>query len=328
MSEIARQRLDAQLLNGPTAETPEQVVGHLLAVQAQDPRGFRLALRARSTGLTAADVDRALDEGRLVVGWLNRGTLHLVRAEDYWDLFALTVPQQETGAARRLGQLDLGPAQVERAAEVLIAAVADGPRTRDELRGVLEGVGLPTAGQALVHLIAATSRRGLLVRGPMRGEEQAFVAAERWLGPRPRIDREDALRRLGERYLVGHGPADPRDLAKWAGLPLGQARRALDGLDPRADAPAMPLPPPRLLGAFDPLLHGWVDRGSVVGPHGDRITRGGMFRPFALAEGRAVATWGLRAGRVELEFLEQASDDVAAALDADAAAVREFLGLD
>ena len=76
----------------------------LLAVQGQDPRGFRLAVRARTRGLTAADVDRALTDDRsLVVTWLNRGTLHLVRSEDYPWLHALTAPPQATGIARRLG---------------------------------------------------------------------------------------------------------------------------------------------------------------------------------------------------------------------------------
>ena len=49
------------------------VAERLLAVQGQDPRGFRLAVRARTDGLTAADVDRALTEDRsLLVTWLNR----------------------------------------------------------------------------------------------------------------------------------------------------------------------------------------------------------------------------------------------------------------
>jgi hypothetical protein len=46
-------------------------------VQAQDlRRGARLAVRTRTAGLTAVDLDRALsDERSLAVMWLNRGTL-------------------------------------------------------------------------------------------------------------------------------------------------------------------------------------------------------------------------------------------------------------
>jgi hypothetical protein len=57
-------RLTAQLLAGSPARDPVAVAERLLAVQGQDPRGARLAIRVRSMGLSAADVDRALTEDR------------------------------------------------------------------------------------------------------------------------------------------------------------------------------------------------------------------------------------------------------------------------
>ena len=81
-------------------------------------RGARLAVRARSTGLSAADVDRALTEDRsLLITWLNRGTLHLVRREDYAWLHAITTPPLLTGIARRLEQEGVSRAAVDRALE-------------------------------------------------------------------------------------------------------------------------------------------------------------------------------------------------------------------
>ena len=82
-------RLRAQLLTGTPARDAVAVAERLLATQAQDPRGARLAVRARTRGLTAADVDRELTDRRsLLITWLNRGTLHLVRSEDYSWLHA------------------------------------------------------------------------------------------------------------------------------------------------------------------------------------------------------------------------------------------------
>src|SRR5262249_10463523 len=99
---LIAERLTAQLLAGEPAGAPVAVAERLLAVQAQDPRGARLAVRARTVGVTAADVERALTEERsLLVTWLNRGTLHLVRSEDYAWLHALTTPPLATGCARR-----------------------------------------------------------------------------------------------------------------------------------------------------------------------------------------------------------------------------------
>ena len=47
---ILAERLTAQLLAGPPARDPVAVCERLLAVQGQDPRGFRLAVRARTEG--------------------------------------------------------------------------------------------------------------------------------------------------------------------------------------------------------------------------------------------------------------------------------------
>ncbi len=69
--DITALRLRAQMLTGTPARSVEDVVTRLLAIQAQDGRGFRLAVRSRSTGLRALDVERALSERRtLVVAWL------------------------------------------------------------------------------------------------------------------------------------------------------------------------------------------------------------------------------------------------------------------
>jgi winged helix DNA-binding protein len=359
---IVAERCAAQLLSGPSAASAHEVVHRLLAVQGQDPRGARLAIRARSAGLTAVDVDKAMTIDRsLLITWLNRGTLHLVTAEDYWWLQLLTTPAMETAIARRLAQEGVGADDAERATGLIDAALAaDGPLTRSQLGDRIAATGIRTQGQALVHLLAKASVRGLIVRGPMVGRQHAFVRVSDWLGRPParflpaRFDKVAALAELARRYLAGHAPASERDLAKWAGLPLGDARRALaaiaselnerpDGLAelaargsqgasglPRAAGhePAVPaFPPPRLLGSFDPLLHGWVARAPVLGAAQKVVTVNGLFRPFALAGGRAVATWRLAGGQVLLDQFAPLPASVSAALEADADDVIRFLGL-
>jgi len=336
-------RLAAQLLSGPPARAAVDVVERLLAVQGQDPRGARLAVRARTTGLTAADVDRALTAERsLVITWFNRGTLHLVRTEDYWWLHALTTPPLFTGSGRRLAQEGVSPGAAEIGVAVIERALTSyGPLTRRQLRERIAAAGVRVQGQALVHILMLASLRGIAVRGPMVGSEHAYVLVRDWLGaPPPPVDRDTALAQLARRYLAGHGPATDRDLARWAGLPLGDARRGLSGiaseLDQRGDGlvdlasrgRGEGLPPPRLLGAFDPLLLGWTSREPFLGPHGATlVTVNGIFRPFALVRGRAVATWGMPGKRVVLTpFADLAPADVSA-LDAEAADVERFLGL-
>ena len=344
---LIAERFSAQLLTGEPARTAEAVTGRLLAVQGQDPRGARLALRARSAGLTAADVDRALTADRsLLITWLNRGTLHLVRSEDYGWLQPLLAPRLVTANARRLAQEGVTPDDADQAVAVIEQSLAaEGPLTRLQLRDRIAAAGIPTDGQALVHELMLACLRSVAVRGPMAGAQHAYVLARDWLGPPLPFDRDVALAELARRFLAGHGPASDRDLAKWSGLPVGDARRGLssiagqlahraDGLvhlanlgDRGAGRRGAGLPPPRLLGPYDPLLHGWVSREPILGPHRGIVTVNGLFRPFALVNGRAAATWGLAGGEVTLNWLEEVPAPARAALDADAADVRRFLGL-
>ncbi|HEV7640235.1 MAG TPA: winged helix DNA-binding domain-containing protein [Gaiellaceae bacterium] len=333
------ERLTAQLLAGPPARTPLGVVERLLAVQGQDLRGARLAVRSRSEGLNVADVDRALTEERsLVITWLNRGTLHLVASDDYPWLQALTTPRLATGVARRLAQEGVTPAAADRGVAAIERALADeGPLTRDQLRDLVAAARVPTKGQALVFVLFLAALRGLIVRGPIVGKQHAYALVRDWLGESQPVDRDRALAELARRYLAGHGPADARDLARWAGLPLRDARAGLGAIAPqlteREDglldlarrAPAAQLPPPRLLGSFDPLLLGWCSREPILGSNAGLVVAGGLFRPFALTGGRAVATWRLAGKAVALEPFAPLGAQVRAALTADANDVVRYL---
>jgi len=332
-------RLTAQLLSGPPARDPLAVAQRLLAIQGQDPRGARLAIRARTRGVTAADVDRELTETRaLVITWLNRGTLHLVASEDYPWLQMLTTPPLRTSSSTRLAQGGIDAAILKRGLAVIERALAeDGPLTRLALRERLVRAGVPTAGQALIHLLFRAALEGILVRGPMVGRDHAYALVRDWLPACKPVARHRALAELARRYLAGHGPADDRDLARWSGLPLRDARTGLqaiasqltqrpDGLvDLAGREPAARLSAPRLLGAFEPLLLGWTSRAAVLGAGEARIVTGGVFRGFALVRGRAAAAWRLASGKVVIEPFASLSDRDAATLTRDGEALRGFL---
>jgi hypothetical protein len=368
VADVAARRFAAQLLSGEPGRSAVEVAGRLLAIQGQDSRGARLAIRARSSGLTAADVDRALTADRtLLITWLNRGTLHLIRSEDYWLLHPLTVrPQHELACQRNLAAAGVTTAQADKGVTVITTALAaDGPLTRNQIRERLTAANIPVDGNAALHLLMMTCQRGLAVRGPMAGAPHAYALVRDWLGkPPPVPDRDVALAELARRYLAGHAPASDRDLAKWAGLPLGDVRRGLAALAPRlrergdglaelagrGRGPAElaelggprsrlagsgaaagrtdgdGLPTPRLLGPYDPVLLGWASREPILGPHQQIVTVNGLFRPFALVQGQAAGMWSWSAGRVALEQFGELPAEIEAALAADARDVRRFLG--
>lgn len=339
--DLATGRLAAQGLIDSDLTDPVAVTDRLLAIQAQDPRGARLAVRARLADTVehpaASAVDEALNDRSLVIGWLNRGTLHLVLAEDYRWLAGLTAPRLLTSNRTRLKQEGVSAEQADRGVELIRKRLADGPATRAEIKAVLESAGIPVAGQALVHIIYLASLEGHLLRGPMAGKEQAFVLTEDWLGKTVPVDEEAALSELARRYLAGHGPASDRDLAKWTGITLGQARKGLEAIagelieasgmvDLAARTPAGE-PTVRLLGSFDPILHGWESREWIVPGAKERgvVTTNGLFRPTVL-EGREITgTWTLTSGEFAFSHFRQPTPTTAEALEGERLAVIDYL---
>jgi hypothetical protein len=189
-------------------------------------------------------------------------------------------------------------------------------------------------------LVLATIR-GLIVRGPMKGKRHAFVLVRDWLQAAPKFDRDAVLKELALRYLAGHAPAGDRDLSYWSGLPLRDARAAFklasrsltdrpDGLlelKRRRPTAAPVAPKPKLLGAFDPVLHGWASRELITGKNDAAIISGGLFRPFALVNGTLGARWSLEKGGVAIDPVRRVTKAQRVALDKDAADVERFLGL-
>jgi Winged helix DNA-binding domain len=295
-------------------------------------------VRARSRGLVAGDVDRALDDGTLMVAWLARGTLHLVRAEDHGWLLGLTGPPALAASRRRLRELGVTERTTERGVAIVAGALGEeGPLDRKALARRLAAGGVRTEGQATVHVLRVAALRGRIALGCPRAGRPAFVGID----PPPPLQgdaRDRALAELARRYLAGHGPASAADLARWAGLPLRDARAGLSAIAGQlADAGAelvdlagrAPTPrtiAPRLLGPYDPYLLGWADRGFAVP---DALTKrvhpgGGIVRAVATVDGRVVGTWSGR--RPELDLGEAPSPRARAALAADAADVERFLG--
>jgi hypothetical protein len=299
-------RMRSQRLDGRAGSAAE-AVRHVVGIQAQEPRAAALSIRARTEGLTVADVDRAIaDERSIVRLWVMRGTLHLVAAEDaHWlhELFApLLMPQQ----CRALDALEVPAADRPKAVAAIRDALAGGPLTRAELVERLERAGIDASGQRAAHLPRLAALEGHVCFGPRRGGNDTYVLVSDWLGPRPHaaFDREAALQALAQRYAAAFGPAGAEDLAAWSGLPLRDARGAWAGVaQPPAEADPPQPPVVRLLPAFDTYLLGYRSRDlAVPAEHVARVwPGGGIIRPAVAENGLVVGTWRLRGKRLEVE---------------------------
>ncbi|HVK22219.1 MAG TPA: winged helix DNA-binding domain-containing protein [Actinokineospora sp.] len=318
-------RTVSQGLAGPRPVSVADSVRRVVGLQAQDVRANRLAVRARTDGLTRVDVDAAVAAGTVVRTWAMRGTLHMLAAEDAGWIVALLGPRFAHGLRGRRSQLGLTDEICVRGTEVIAEAVAR-PRSRAELVVALaaDGIEIDPRTQAPAHLIGYAALTGVIRRGPDRSDDEPTYVR---LAESPPLDEAKALARLADRYVAGHAPATAEDFAAWSGLPLGKARAAFTGTSPKHDDPGRTV---RFVGHFDAYLLGYRDRTPAVPTaYAKRIQAGGGFvMPAVLVDGRAVATWRRNRGRIEVEPFGALPKGIDDAVEREIADIARFLSDD
>ena len=109
--------------------------------------------------------------------------------------------------------------------------------TRPEIgeRLAAAGVAAP-AGMRLSYLVMRAELDGLIVSGPLRGQQHTYALLAERLAGRPTSTPDDPLAELWRRFVVGHGPASVRDFARWSSLTLTAARAAADRVADRLES--------------------------------------------------------------------------------------------
>ncbi|WP_053643768.1 winged helix DNA-binding domain-containing protein [Streptomyces sp. XY431] len=308
---LGRALLARQHLLERTTATPIAMIEHLGGLQAQAaPQPPYLGLLSRLDGFAPEALTELIESRRVVRIALQRGTIHLVTAEDCLTLRPLLQPVLDKALRASFGKwlvgLDLDALAAEarglvdkepRTFQLLGAELADTRPDRDP-------AALAQAARALLPLVQVPPR-GLWGRGG----PAAHTTAEAWLG-RP-LDPEPSLDDLALRYLAAFGPATAADLQKWCGL--SRLAPVLKRLAPRLvtfrdehgrllhDLPEAPRPDPdtpapvRLIAPFDNLLLSHADRTRVL-PEEYRprvMTQNGIVLGSLLVDGLVAGSWRL-----------------------------------
>ncbi len=311
---IAHRRLYNQRIVGPKFASPGEVVRWLGAIQAQDYAQALWAIGLRMQRPTVTDIEGGIAERTIVRTWPMRGTIHFVPPEDAKWMLKLSASRMIARDGRRLEQLGLDAAIIERCKELFYNALRGGKRlSRSGMMALLEDAGIRTGNQRGYHILWHTAQTGLICLGPMRDKEQTFVLLDEWAPNSRELSREEALAELAGRYFASHGPATVHDFAWWAGLTITEAKAGLEAANPRPIAEkingkdhwmteealnyAHDDSRVYLLPGFDEYLLGYKDRGAVLAvEHAPRIVPGsnGVFLPTIVVAGQVVGTWKRR----------------------------------
>ena len=185
--DVARARLHSQRLVGAPLATPEEVVGWLGAVQAQDYAGAKWAVAQRAAGCSDADVEQACRDGRILRTHVLRPTWHFVLPDDMRWMLALTAPRVRAAMAYYDRKLGLDEAVFRRTQALLAKALVGGQaRTREELARTLAAAGIEASGQRLGHIMMRAELDALVVSGPRRGKQFTYALLDERAPPRAR----------------------------------------------------------------------------------------------------------------------------------------------
>lgn len=307
---IAHRRLGNQHIASPTFEKPEEVVRWMGAVQAQEFAGALWAIGLRTRNATAADVEQAMADGRIVRAHPMRGTWHFVPGEDLrWHL-SLTTRRRIAQTAYYYRQLELDDAILAASNEVFARTLRGGKQLiRPELAAALEQAGISTRDLRLTFLLSYAELSGVICSGARRGKQFTYALLDEVVPASRKLDHDEALAELTRRYFTSHGPATPQDFAWWSGLTVNDARTGLsmnsaclereiiDGQDywfaPSLPCAQIAATSTHLLPTYDEYTVAYKDRSSIFdAAYTDKLDpRGGILANVIAINGEIVGTW-------------------------------------
>lgn len=304
---LIRHRLYNQQLSMLQFTKPDEVVGWMGAIQAQDYLGALWAIGLRLPTPLKKNIEQTIANKTIVRSWLMRGTLHFVAASDIGWMLGLVSERIIAGNARRYGELGLDEQTFEHSNAVLAKALQGGKqRNRTDLLGVLRGRGISTDGQRAAYLLQRAALDGLICQGVTQRNVPMYFALEPLPKTQP-MTKEEALAELARRYFQSRGPATLPDFMWWSGLTKADAKAGLDQIEAELktrqldgktywlmqDTANNPPPTTHLLPAFDEYLVAYKDRDAALNPlHVQHVNAGGgMLSPTIVHAGQVIATW-------------------------------------
>ena len=309
-TDISTLRLQNQQVAATKFKSAKELVGWMGAMQAQDYNQAKWAIGARLPYLTEEQIESAFNQGEILRTHLMRPTWHFVSADDIYWLLELTAKQIKSTTKSRNRDLGLTENDLVKSKDVLIKSL-EGNRslTRDELSDELNRAGINTFEQRLPHILMDAEIDGIICSGGIQGKNQAYALLAEKVPVKKTFSREESLALLAKKYFTSHGPATLPDFVWWSGLPVAEARKALElnktilnseiidnetyWFANSVDMPSKLHDSVYLLPAFDEYLISYKNRSSAITleNHTKAISNNGIFRPVIVVNGQISGLW-------------------------------------
>jgi len=308
---IARLRLANHRLWGKPFDTPEEVVGWLGAMQAQEFPVAKWSVAQRANGVNEEAVARAFDQGTILRSHFLRPTWHFALARDIRWLLTATAPRVQALNAYYNRQHGIDEALAVKSNAVLAKALEGGNHlTRKELAAILDRAGIVASGPQLAYIIMRAELDAIVVSGATQGRQHTYALLDERAPNTKRLDRDEAVAELTKRFFVSRGPATLRDLARWSSLTASECKTGLETVKSALEheeidgrtywfspssrtRTAQPRPRVDLVQGYDEIIMSYSESKDVIAPVStDLVVRDRrIFLHAILLDGRVIGHW-------------------------------------
>ena len=309
--EISNHRLISQKLDKTSPNSPEEIVQHLGAMQAQDYAMAKWAIGSRCDA-TEREIEEAINSGKIIRTHILRPTWHLVSAEDIYWMLDVSGPQVKRiilAETKKYGCDEKEFDKINSAIEKILAG--NNHLTREEIIQELNVKKFSDdykLSPVLIMMYAELD--GVVCNGKMKGKKMTYaLLEERVPKPKTKLTKEEALAKLAQRYFESRGPATAADFSHWSGFSTTICKSAINAISLQLNNIAIdnqqywfgkdhPNPDNfresvHFLAAFDEYLISYKNReSSILLEHQPKaFTKNGIFKPTIVENGKVIGTW-------------------------------------
>ncbi|MBP1222275.1 winged helix DNA-binding domain-containing protein [Flavobacterium sp. 1355] len=308
--EISHHRLVSQKLHKTSPISPQEIVHHLGAMQAQDYSMAKWAIGSRCDA-TEKEIEEAINSAKIIRTHILRPTWHFVSSEDIYWMLDISGPQVKPltiSAAKKFGYDTKMLEQIKVSIEKLLAG--NNHLTRDEIMQELN-IKKTSSGDFLSAAIMMNAELdGLVCNGKRKGKQITYaLLEERVSKPKNKLSREEGLAKLALRYFESHGPATLPDFSWWSGFSPTICKTTINAIRLQLNCITIDNQDywfgktnPKMgnyqesvhfLPAFDEILISYKTReASILLEHQSKaFTNNGIFKPIIVENGKVIGTW-------------------------------------
>ncbi|MBS7232861.1 AlkZ family DNA glycosylase [Flavobacterium psychroterrae] len=309
--EISPHRLASQKLYKTSPSSPQEIVRHLGAMQAQDYAMAKWAIGSRCDASETA-IEEAINSAQIIRTHILRPTWHFVSSEDIYWMLDLSAPQVKRiiiSETKKYGYDEKQFDNINSNIEKILAG--NNYLTRNEIMQELTIRKVPGGSYLSPVLIMMYAELdGLVCNGKMKGKKNTYaLLEERVPKPKTKLTKEEGLAKLTKRYFESHGPATLLDFSWWSGFPPTTCKIVINALELQLNSVEIDgqmywfgnqihdetnfRESVHFLPAFDEILISYKSReASILMEHQSKaFTNNGIFKPIILENGKVIGTW-------------------------------------